>query len=125
MSDRLTDEEIECIGIGVSVGDYGNDGLVGRLLDEVIRLRERQETHLRLISDLSKTEISREHAARLDARIAALVAEVGTLRAELAAAYERCAGIAVRKGRMCQDMHMTQGAQVAYTIADNIRALIK
>lgn len=54
-----------------------------KLVDEVKHLRERQQVHLQLVADMSKQEISPEHAARLEARVASMVAEVGTLRAQL------------------------------------------
>ena len=47
------------------------------LIAEVRRLREAQERHLRLISELTKSEVSPADASDLRAQIAALIAGVG------------------------------------------------
>ena len=58
------------------------------IVAEVERLRSRRDEHLRLIRTLSVESIPEGEADELRGQIAALIAEVGTLRAERA---EMCA----------------------------------
>ncbi len=53
---------------------------------EVEKLRERRDELLALVAKISKESISPDEAAEMTNQIAALIAEVGTLRAELAEA---------------------------------------
>lgn len=58
----------------------------------VQHLETRQQVHLELIRDLSKHAISQEEAAEQRGQIAALTAEVGTLRSALREAYSKLRG---------------------------------
>ncbi len=50
---------------------------------KITRLEDRQQEHLALIRRLSMESVSHEEAAELRDQIAALIAEIGTLRAAL------------------------------------------
>lgn len=64
-------------------GCWQNRGHHNCAVVEISRLKTRQQDHLQLIRKISMESIDQEEADELAARIGALIAEVGTLRAQL------------------------------------------